>query len=254
MRTQYRTAGLFVFVFFLFFALPLMGADLESLEFFDRLLTLPGTAGPEIFEDAVIFTASSSYRRVGVALAAEGFAQVHWMRQLLMAQDSQGDPVPSGKKAPDPHKDSGLLFYVYQAPEGLEEIEYRLVIDGLWTTDPANPRTRRDGVSGITSSLVLLPRPERDPVLHENPKGVLRFFFKGPPGELVTVAGSFNGWDPFMYEMREYPEGTYTFSLPLPPGTYQYLFFHRGERLLDPYNFRRAYTMDGNIASEVIIE
>jgi hypothetical protein len=57
-----------------------------------------------------------------------------------------------------------------------------------------------------------------------------------------------------MYELREYPEGTYTLSLPLPPGTYQYLFFHRGERYLDPYNFRRAYTREGDAASEVVIE
>jgi hypothetical protein len=254
MKIKKKAAGPLAIVFFVSLALPLMGADLESPEFFDRLLTLPQTAGPEVFEDAVIFTASSSHRRVGVALAVEGFARVHWMRQLLLVQDPQDAPIPPGKKVPDPYRDSGLLFYVYQAPEGLEEIEYRLVIDGLWTTDPANPKTRRNEVSGITSSLVTLPHVEKNPVLHENPKGVLRFSFKGPPGELVTVAGSFNSWDPFMYELREYPRGTYTLSLPLPPGTYQYLFFHRGERFLDPYNSRRAYTRDGSIASEVIIE
>ncbi|MDR0668947.1 MAG: glycogen-binding domain-containing protein [Treponema sp.] len=254
MKTKPRAAGPFAVVVFMFLALPLMGADLESPEFFDRLLTLPATAGPHIFEDAVIFTASSGYRRVGVALAAEGFAQVHWMRQLLLIQDPQDAPIPPGKKVPDPYKDSGLLFYVYQVPEGLEEIEYRLVINGLWTTDPANPGSRRSEVSGLTNSLIILPHVEKSLILHENPKGGMYFSFKGPPGELVTVAGSFNGWDPFMYELREYPEGTYTLSLPLPPGTYQYLFFHRGERFLDPYNFRRAYTREGNIASEVVID
>ncbi|MDR2135274.1 MAG: isoamylase [Treponema sp.] len=252
MKTKKKAAG--PLVLFAFLALPLMGADLESPEFFDRLLGLPKTAGPQIFEDAVIFTATSSHRRVGVALAAEGFAQVHWMRQLLLTQDPLDAPIPPGKKVPDPYIDSGLLFYVYQAPEGLEEIEYRLVIDGLWTTDPANPVSRRNGATGITNSLVVLPHVEKNRVLHENPKGGMYFSFTGPPGELVTVAGSFNSWDPFMYELREYPEGTYTLSLPLPPGTYQYLFFHRGERFLDPYNFRRAYTREGNIASEVVIE
>ncbi|MDR2376678.1 MAG: isoamylase [Treponema sp.] len=254
MKTNERAAGPLIIAFFMSLTLPLMAADLESPDFFDRLLTLPETAGPHIFEDAVIFTASSGYRRVGVALAAEGFAHVHWMQKLLFIQDPLDAPIPPGKKVPDPYKDSGLLFYVYQVPESLEEIEYRLVIDGLWTTDPANPRSRRNEVSGITNSLLTLPKVEKNPVLHENPKGVLCFSFEGPPGELVTVAGSFNNWDPFMYELREYPEGMYTLSLPLPPGTYQYLFFHQGERFLDPYNFRRAYTRDGNIASEVIIE
>jgi 1,4-alpha-glucan branching enzyme len=99
-----------------------------------------------------------------------------------------------------------------------------------------------------------MPQVKKEPVLHENPPGILNFSFKGPPGETVTVAGSFNHWDPFMYELREYPEGMYTLSLPLPPGTYQYLFFHRGERYLDPYNFRRSYTREGDAASEVVVE
>jgi hypothetical protein len=252
-KTNKNAAGSFFIIFFILLSLPLMGADLESPDFFDRLVSLPETAGPEIFEDAVIFTASSGYRRVGVALAAEGFAQVHWMRKLLLVQDPQDAPIPPGRRVPDPYKDSGLLFYVYQVPEGLGEIEYRLVIDGLWTVDPANPRTRRNEASGITNSLVMLPQVKKEPVLYEDPRGVLHFSFRGPPGETVTVAGSFNDWDPFMYELREYPEGTYTISLPLPPGTYQYLFFHRGERFLDPYNFRRAYTREGNIASEAVI-
>jgi hypothetical protein len=248
-----KAGGLPFIVLFILSVLPVMGADLESRDFFDRLLGLPGPVGPSIFEDAIIFTAPSSHRRVGVALAAEGFARVHWMEKLLIPQDPLNAPIPAGKKVPDPYKDSGLLFFVYQAPEGLREVEYRLVIDGLWTTDPANPQSRRNSATGITNSLVVLPRPSEDPVLHENPKGVLRFSFKGPPGETVTVAGSFNGWDPFMYELREYPEGIYTLSLSLPPGTYQYLFFHRGERYQDPYNPRRAYTREGDIASEVVI-
>jgi hypothetical protein len=249
-----KTGPLLFIVLVIVSALPVMGADLESHEFHDRLLNLPGPVGPAVFEDAIIFTAPSGYRRVGVALGPEGFAQVHWMRKLLVPQDPLGAPIPRGRRNPDPYKDSGLLFFVYQAPEGVREVEYRLVIDGLWTTDPANPQSRRNGSLGITTSLVVLDRPAQEPGLHESPKGVLRFSFKGPPGETVTVAGSFNGWDPFMYELHEYPEGMYTLDLPLPPGTYQYLFFHRGERYQDPYNARRAYTREGNIASEVVIE
>jgi hypothetical protein len=244
---------LLIILFLIPLNMPLMGADLESPEFYDLLLSLPDTEGPQVFQDAVIFTSPSLHRRAGVALAAEGFATVHWMRKLLISQDPLEAPAP-GKKAPDPYKDSGLLFYVYEPPEGLTEIEYRLVLDGLWTIDPANPLNRRDRASGITNSLVILPPARKEPVLHENPRGILNFSFKGPPGETVTVAGSFNYWDPFMYELREYPEGVYTLGLALPPGTYQYLFFHRGERYLDPYNSRRAYTREGEAASEVVIE
>jgi hypothetical protein len=57
-----------------------------------------------------------------------------------------------------------------------------------------------------------------------------------------------------MYELTENPSGVYSLNLPLPPGTYQYVFFHRGERYLDPYNFNRVYTRDGKPVSQIIIE
>jgi hypothetical protein len=227
--------------------------DIESYEFIDRLLSLSGPGAPQIYEDAVLFTASSSLRRVGVSFAHEGFGKVHWFRQLLVPQDPLGAPIPPGKKTPDPYKDSGLLFFVYQLPDDIDVLEYRLVIDGLWTTDPANSLTRRDSRSGVTYSALPLPGIRRDPSPLRTP-GSLSFTFRGPPGETVTVAGNFNGWDPFMYELTENPAGVYSLTLPLPPGTYQYVFFHRGERYVDPYNFNRVYTRDGKPVSQIVIE
>jgi hypothetical protein len=229
-------------------------ADTESYEFIDRLLSLDGPGAPVIYEDAVIFTAPSSYRRVGVAFAHEDFSKIYWFRQLLVPQDPLDAPIPPGRKVPDPYRDSGILFYVYQTPENLSNLEYRLIIDSLWTTDPANDVTRKDGVSGLLYSVVSLPAAEKVPGPLKGPPGSLSFSFKGPPGETVTVAGSFNGWDPFMYELAEGPAGVYSLTLPLPSGTYQYVFFHRGERFLDPYNFKRVYSRDGKIASEIVIE
>jgi hypothetical protein len=40
----------------------------------------------------------------------------------------------------------------------------------------------------------------------------------------------------------------------LPPGTYQYTFFYRGERHLDPNNPRRVYTREGKAANEATVE
>ncbi|MDR1105398.1 MAG: glycogen-binding domain-containing protein [Treponema sp.] len=229
-------------------------ADIESYEFIDRLLSLSGPGAPEVYEDAVLFTAPSSLRRVGVSFANEGFGRVHWFRQLLVPQDPLDAPVPPGKKRPDPYKDSGILFFVYQLPGDIDALEYRLVIDGLWTTDPSNPLTRRDSRSGVTYSSLPLPDIKRDPSPLTGKPGGLNFTFRGPPGETVTVAGNFNGWDPFMYELTENPAGVYSLALSLPPGTYQYVFFHRGERRLDPYNFSRVYTREGKPVSQIIIE
>jgi hypothetical protein len=228
-------------------------ADTESYEFIDRLLNLAGPGAPEIYEDAVIFTASSVHRRVGVAFAHEGFSRVHWFRNLLVPQDPEGAPIPKGKKVPDPYRNSGILFHVQEVPENMEELEYRLIIDGLWIADPANPRRRTDAVSGLVNSVVSLPAAEKRPGPLSGPPGSPSFAFEGPPGETVTVGGSFNGWDPYMYELKENPPGYYTLTIPLPPGRYQYVCFHRGERRLDPYNFSRVYTKEGKTASEIVI-
>ena len=246
----------FGLIFLTIFALnaPLAeAADLESWEFNDTLLSLKGPGAPVFFEDAVIFTAASNHRRVGAAFGHEGFSRVHWFRKLLIPQDPLGAPIPAGKKKPDPYKDSGILFYALELPKDLKELDYRLSIDGLWTVDPANPLTRRDE-AGLSYSFLTLPKKNVTPYPLDGPKGCLSFSFKGPPGQTVTVAGSFNGWDPFMYELKEDSEGMYSLVLPLPAGSYQYVFYHNGERMLDPYNFRRTYNGEGKAVSEIVIE
>ncbi|MCL2065908.1 MAG: glycogen-binding domain-containing protein [Treponema sp.] len=242
-----------VLVFFTVTAVFSAAADWESYQLIDRLLTLPGPGAPVVFEDSVIFTASSGLRRAGVAFAHEDFSKVYWFRQLMVPQDPLGAPIPHGRKVPDPYKDSGILFYVHQIPQNIRELEYRLVINGLWTTDPANPITRKDPVSGLLWSVLAVPPRTPTPDILGGQSGTLSFSFRGPPGETVTVAGSFNGWDPFMYELRESPAGVYTLNLPLPPGRYQYAFFHRGQRYVDPHNPRRVYSTDGNTVSEIVI-
>jgi hypothetical protein len=55
-----------------------------------------------------------------------------------------------------------------------------------------------------------------------------------------------------MYELRETSPGFYTLTLPFPPGSFQYVFFNRGERIPDPANTRKLYTRDGRIVSEAV--
>jgi hypothetical protein len=227
--------------------------DTESYQFVDHLLGLSGPGEPEIYEDGVLFTASSSYRRVGIAFAHEGFAKVYWFQKLLITRD---DIIPGTVKFKDPldaYRDSGILFHLYPVPRDLRELEYRLIIDGLWTVDPLNPRYRMDRQSGIVRSTVPLPEIERPPSPFDGPPGSLSFSYRAPPGESITVAGNFNGWDPFMYELRETAPGIYALTLPLPPGVYHYVFFHRGRRMLDPNNHNRIYTAEGKTASEAVV-
>jgi len=225
----------------------------ESYEMVNRLLSLSEPGAPVIQDNHVIFTADSNVRRIGVAFAHEKFAEIYWFTRLLIPQSGLNPIILPGEKEPSPYKESGIQFHVYTVPGNIRNLEYRLIINGLWTTDPANPKTRRDPVSGLTYSVLSIPqRPAKHSPLDGLPEG-LSFLFKGPPGETVSVAGTFNNWDPFMYELREGPAGVYSITIPLPPGTYQYIFFHRGERYWDPDNPNRVYSRDGSIASEIVI-
>jgi hypothetical protein len=244
---------IFTFVIFTLIAVFPLAAEWETYEIIDRIMALPGPCAPVVYENAVIFSAPSSLKKVGIAFAHEKFAKIYWFKKLVVSQDWLSPVILPGQLVPDPYKDSGILFYVFEAPEDMLELEYRIVINGLWVTDPLNSRSRIDPVSGLVFSTVQIP-PRR---LRPNPlKGLpdgLTFTFNAPAGESVTVAGDFNGWDPFMYELKEYPAGVYTITLALPPGTHQYVFFHRGRRHTDPNNPARVYAKDGSAASVIAV-
>ena len=225
------------------------GVDLESSQFIDRLLSLGKPGAPVIFQDAVIFTAPSTHRRVGISFGHEGFSKVYWFRKLVVPRDPMEIAASRNKKI-DPYVDTGILFHAQEIPDGYREMDYRLVIDGLWTVDPLNPQGVI-GQGGLLQSRVSLP-PRPPVTTFDLPTG-LSINYTASPGQLITVAGSFNGWDPFMYEMKETRQGYYTFTLALPPGTYQYVLFHQGERFLDPLNPHISYTKEGKTASEAII-
>jgi hypothetical protein len=69
----------------------------------------------------------------------------------------------------------------------------------------------------------------------------------------VTVAGSFNAWDPFIHELYEIAPGVYELSLQLPPGEYHYVFVYRGNRVPDPLNRQLLYGADGRPVSGLSI-
>ncbi|MCL2264999.1 MAG: isoamylase [Treponema sp.] len=228
-------------------------ADWETYDNISLLLSLKEAGAPVVHENTVIFTADSGLRKVGVAFAHENFAKVYWFRQLLIPNDRINPVMLPGEKEPSLYKNSGIQFHVQLIPDNIKELEYRMIINGLWTVDPQNLKTRRDPVSGLSFSVISMPYRQIKPnPLQGLPEGLI-FTFNAPPGESVTVAGTFNSWDPFMYELREIQSGVYSLMLPLPPGTYQYVFIHRGERHVDPNNSSRIYARDGKAASVIVV-
>ncbi|MDR2053662.1 MAG: isoamylase [Treponema sp.] len=243
-----------IWLMFLIFIIGNIGAlDTDSYDFNDHLLRIAAAGKPEIIEDGVLFTAPSSYRSVGIAFAHEDFVKIYWFRKLLTLVE-QGPPPADGKQPPPQYDDSGILFFAYTPPRNIRTLEYRLIINGLWTADPLNPLRRENPKSGIYHSVVILPDIKRAPHVLDGPEGSLSFHFSAAPGETITVAGDFNGWDPFMHRLTETAPGRYTLTLPLPAGTYHYIFCHRGMRLTDPNNRNTVYDKFGNPVSEAVLK
>jgi len=146
--------------------------------------------------------------------------------------------------------EKGVFVLDYPVPEGVREVRYRIVEDGLWTTDPSNPNTDVDS-SGVAFSVYTL---ESEPVRSiVNPKpapdGGITFVFNGSPGRRVALVGDFNNWDPFMDPLDETAPGTYSITLRVPPGQHWYRFFSDGRRILDRHNAQTGVTPDGDTVS-----
>ena len=143
----------------------------------------------------------------------------------------------------------GVFVLDYPVPEGVREIRYRIVVDGLWMADPANPRTEVDA-AGVSFSLYTL---EKDPVRTiVNPKpdaGSYTFVFRGSPGRRVSLVGDFNNWDPFMDPLEETSPGMYSISIRVLPGEHWYCFLSDGSRVLDRFNAQTGVDPDGGAVS-----
>jgi len=200
--------------------------DQYSLDLHLKVGLLKEAAAPQLFGNDLIFSYKAAYpvRLVGIAFSDENFAIVHPLSRNTF----------------------GVFFYVRTVPKTGTDLLYRLVVDGLWTTDPRNPNQVDDG-TGVALSQVVVPARAvpvvSSPVYQE--AGAVRFFFKAPPDRIVYLAGDFNNWDPFMNRLTEIQKGLYAITLRIPAGTHAYYFLSDGTRISDPLNPRVEQSADG---------
>jgi len=64
-------------------------------------------------------------------------------------------------------------------------------------------------------------------------KKLITFTIRSKSGNKVFVAGTFNGWCPTKYQLQE-DRGTYTTSMILPKGLYEYKFIINNIWCVDP--------------------
>ncbi|MCX6268900.1 MAG: glycogen-binding domain-containing protein [Bacteroidetes bacterium] len=99
---------------------------------------------------------------------------------------------------------------------------YKFIVDGEWTTDPANKVTRPDGRGNLNSFLGI--------------GDTLFFMLKGyPNARKVIVSGNFNEWNQEELSMSK-TRGGWQLPYVLAPGGYDYKFIVDGEWIIDPSN------------------
>ncbi len=92
------------------------------------------------------------------------------------------------------------------------------------------------------------PRASERPV--EKP---VEFTFKQPEAKNVSLAGTFNGWDPRRTPLRKGAAGWKT-TVWLPPGRYEYRFVVDGEWMSDPACKEPVPNDFGSTNSVVLVE
>ena len=222
-NTGLRPAALCIFLL----AVLVRPEAIEGTRQHIKIMETTEAAAPEIMDDVIFFSCKPDHpvRYIGIVFAHEEFRKIHLFER----------------------NENGVLFCFYPIPEDVRRLDYRLVVDGLWMPDTANPLRVR-GDAGITlSRLELPPRPAdfalRSPVVRND--GTVEFNAKAPPGRTIYLSGTFNGWDPYMYRLAEVRSGLYSLTLRLLPGTYFYIFHVEGRKLPDPLNPSRGQDSEG---------
>jgi hypothetical protein len=194
---------------------------------------------PYVEGNYAIFTASKDARFVGIAFDFENYRTIHSFK-LRTVRDKEYKVTDS------------FYFYILELPKNVQALDYRLIVDGLWITDPLNESTVYNEQTGIKLSHLDTKRYIA-PVTDFADNGNVHFVYRGLKGEKVRLGGSFTNWDSWIYEMPEVSPGLYVLDLPLPPGKYEYNFFTGLTAIVDSGNPQRVYTADGREASLLIV-
>lgn len=195
---------------------------------------------PVITDDYIIFTANPDSRFVGIAFDFEDYKIIHPYKMLYQTDI-------------DGNKTAKHLFYCYERQHKFTTIKYRIIMDGLWTTDPLNPNKYYDENINLYFSVV-----EDKQSIQKNTEIItpdtIHFIYKGESGLKLHLSGTFTNWDPWIYELKETKPGFYELNLPLPQGTYYYNYYIGLTPITDNTNPKKAFTKDGRSVSVIEVK
>jgi hypothetical protein len=196
-----------------------------------KLTDMEIAGSPEVYFDQIIFSYKSEepVRHVGIAFAHEDFREIHTYQR----------------------NSHGVFFFLLSWPY-VENIDYRLIVDGIWMTDPACS-SFVPGSNGVELTRFSVGRERANekvsPQIDQQNQVVCRYW--GGEGDTVYLAGDFNNWDPYMFPMKETSPGFYEIALNLSGGVYHYCYYINGKSSTDPLNERVAINPFGEEVSRL---
>ena len=230
MKKYTLLSNIFILIFYSFFLNPFLLFGNNSLAMELKVLGINDARDPEFFEENIIFTyrTDEQIRYVGIRFEHEDFKKMHIYTKNV----------------------KGIYFFIYPIPPGYDHLKYRIVVDGLWMSDPFNSRIEKDPFLEVNFSVLKIT--EKPMEAFNNPsvkeKRHYNFVYLGNPGMDVFIIGGFNDWDPFMNRLVESPDrrGYYFINIEVGPGRHYYNFIINGTRIADPYNSQIVYDEEGN--------
>lgn len=208
---------------------------------YDLIVTsITEVKAPYVSGNYIVFTAPNTARTIGIAFDFENFNKIHNF-QLHKNYGYEGDVT------------SSYYFYLLEKPKKLHKIYYRLIIDGLWTTDPTNSNVFYNNIEGYTLSCINIPYTEKF-ATETLDNGLTHFVCFAESGKKIRLGGTFTNWDSWIYEMKETTPGRYEIDLPLHAGTYYYSYYNGISSFIDETNPQKGYASDGRIVSCITIK
>lgn len=240
-----RIIGFFTFSLIFSFSIQVFAKESEIAvekdlyEYNNIIANINESSSPQVLDNFIVFTYPKGPRFVGIAFDFENFKTIHHYEKHVL-------------RDVDETVRNEIFFYLLEKPKNLDEIKYRLVIDGIWTEDFENNLKKYDEKSGLTLSYVELKNNHIDITNSKEQNGV-KFVYKGESGLQIRLGGTFTSWDSWIYELNETKPGFYELTIPLPTGKYYYNYFIGMERFVDKTNPDRAYTNEGRAVSVITV-
>ena len=115
--------------------------DDQDAEFANIVAKLDTVQAPFIQGQNLVFTAKNNARHIGIAFEHEEYKTIHSFK-IRNIYDA------------DYKVQESLQFFIIKLPKDVQVVRYRLIIDGLWTTDPYNSNKTYSDKCGVLVSQV----------------------------------------------------------------------------------------------------